>query len=103
MPLDRTQTFVLIATTGVTLFWLLSGGSLGFPESYRVLNPEAWAYALAYSVGASAICQLTYIIMAASDLIRRKRRFWGWLLCSAISVLSIFATLYILPPPSRPF
>jgi hypothetical protein len=103
MPLDRTQITVLITTTGITLFWLLSGGSSGFPENYRVLNPEAWSYALAYSVGASAICQLAYIVMAASDLIRRKRRFLGWFLCSAVSALSVFTALYILPPPARPF
>jgi hypothetical protein len=103
MHLDRTQITLLVTTTGITLFFLLLGGSPGFPENYRVLNPEAWAYALAYSVGTSVLCQLTYIVMVVSDLIRKKHRFLGWFLCSALSALSVFTALYILPPPARPF
>jgi putative copper export protein len=101
--LDRTQIIVLLSTTGLTLFWLLSGSFQGFPNNYRVFDPEVWCYALAYSIGVSALCQATYFLMAISDLIRRKRRFLGWALCSAISALVVFVTLYLLPPPKSFF
>jgi hypothetical protein len=98
MRIDKTQLTVLIVSTLVTLAVLVLLGGGGFPPELRQFNPEIIAYAFARSVGSSILCLLTFFVFAVSDLVTRKRRFVGWLICCVASVLIIFVARYILPP-----
>lgn len=98
MKIDRTQRTVLIVSTFLTLAVMFLFGGGGFPPELRQVDPEIIAYAFARSVGSSILCLLTFLVFALSDLVTKKRRFVGWLVCCVASVLIIFAARYILPP-----
>lgn len=98
MKIDRTQRTVLIVSTSLTLAVLFLFGGGGFPPELRQFNLEVICYAFARSVGTSIFCFLTFFVFAVADLFTKKRRFLGWVVCYAASVLIIFVVRYILPP-----
>ena len=103
MIMDSTQKKAFLIATGVTIGIILYSGVGGFPADYREADPKVWTYALAQSIGSSFVCLITYFIYVIADLFSRKRRFKGWFLCAAMSVVTIFVFLYLLPPPKPAF
>ncbi|MEI6492711.1 MAG: hypothetical protein WCO94_09205 [Verrucomicrobiota bacterium] len=101
--MDSTQKKSFLIATGVTIGIILYAGAEGFPAHFREADPKVWAYALAQSIGSSFVCLITYFIYVITDLFSRKRRFKGWFLCTAMSVVTVFVFLYLLPPPKSVF
>jgi len=103
MIIDKTQKTAFFITTGLTVGLILLGGAEGFSRQFRQPNPEMWIYALAQSIGTSFISVITYFIYIVTDLLYKKKRMAGWLLCTAASIITIWIFMYLLPAPKPLF